>query len=123
MHEYNGLSTTTILGSRTLKQFEFQTETVENDNTIHGEKNFFERLKIHQKSKFRTYWDIAICIFAFWNCLTLPFEVAFRPESFESYANKAFNYFIDIVFALDILLNFRTTVVDDLSGDEIVDSK
>ena len=64
-----------------------------------------------------------ICVFAFWNCASLPFDVAFRPLSLESQANLAFNLFIDVMFALDLLLNFRTSIVNEISGEEILKGK
>jgi hypothetical protein len=35
----------------------------------------------------------------------------------------ALNEFIDIIFIVDILINFRTSIADFITGDEIFDSK
>jgi Ion transport protein len=53
----------------------------------------------------------------------LPVDIAFEPASLETNAIVALNYIIDVAFSVDIFLNFRTTIVNDLTGDEITDSK
>ena len=40
---------------------------------------------------------------------------------FDSQENAVFNYIIDIMFFIDIILNFRTTIYNPLTGDEISD--
>ena len=37
--------------------------------------------------------------------------------------NVVVNHMIDIVFALDIILHFRTTIVNDVTGEEIKEPK
>ncbi len=37
--------------------------------------------------------------------------------------NQIVNYIIDIIYAIDILLNFRTTIKNELTDDEIFDPK
>ena len=36
---------------------------------------------------------------------------------------RSINYIFDVVFILDILFNFRTTISDFITGEEITDSK
>jgi len=38
---------------------------------------------------------------------------------FESEANKIINHIIDVIFGIDIVINFRTTVPNDISGEVI----
>lgn len=62
-------------------------------------------------------------ILAIWNCYSLPLDVAFEPDAFNSSSLNIFNTLIDICFMLDILVNFRTTFVNPRTGDEIVSPK
>ena len=65
---------------------------------------------IRGEGKFRTLWDLFIIILALWTCFSLPVQIAFQPDSLETEANMIFNFFIDIAYIVDILLNFRTTI-------------
>jgi hypothetical protein len=35
---------------------------------------------------------------------------------------KIFNYIIDAIYVIDIFFNFRTTISDFITGDEVTDS-
>lgn len=59
-------------------------------------------------------------VISIWNCFSIPVDIAFEPEIFQDLANTVINHCIDSMFAIDILLNFRTTIVDDLTGLEII---
>jgi hypothetical protein len=74
-------------------------------------------------SLFRWYWDVAIIAFALWVCFTTPLDIAFEPMTFRYKNTIAFNEFIDVMFIADIFLNFRTTISDFITGDEVTDSK
>ena len=67
----------------------------------------------------RVKWDLLIIILAVYNSIFLPFEIAFRPE----YTNYEwvywFNKSVDITFFIDILVNFRTTYINPITGEEI----
>jgi hypothetical protein len=78
---------------------------------------------IHENGQFRTSWDIFVIVLSLWICFALPFEVAFEPPGLESMLYRGMNYFFDIIFIIDILLNFRTTISDFITGEEITDSK
>ena len=58
-----------------------------------------------------------------WSCFTIPIELAFQPPFLEQYANNILNTVIDVVYILDIFINFRTTIRNVLTGEEIVNSK
>jgi Ion transport protein len=78
---------------------------------------------IRVNGKFRTRWDVFIICLSLWVCFSLPVHIAFEPPALDSKANQIFNSMIDILYAVDILLNFRTSYINVLTGDEIVDSK
>jgi len=59
-------------------------------------------------------------LLAIWNCIIIPFDVSFGSDQEESTLYSAFNIFVDLCFLTDIILNFRTTIVDKKTGFEIV---
>lgn len=62
-------------------------------------------------------WDLYILILALWNLAVIPFDVAFTPV--KSNAFDVFERFVDACFAFDILINFRTTFINN-KGFEVV---
>lgn len=64
-----------------------------------------------------------IIVLALWICLTLPFEIAFQPPYLVSLWSTSLEYVIDGIFAMDIAFNFRTTIKNMLTGDEIFDMR
>jgi len=66
-------------------------------------------------------WDLLVMICALFNCFTVPFKVAFMPPVMDGAYFITLNLLIDLVFALDILTNFRTSFIDE-KGDEIFDA-
>lgn len=55
---------------------------------------------------------------AIWNCFIIPIEVSFRPDSFDNVGFTIIDAFIDLMFFLDILINFRTSYVNQYTGEE-----
>jgi hypothetical protein len=74
-------------------------------------------------SKYRMYWDFFIIALSLWVCFTTPLDIAFEPLTFKLSYIILFNKIIDILFILDIVINFRTSIADFITGDEITDSK
>jgi len=60
-------------------------------------------------------------LLAVWNCLSIPFTVAFQPS--QSLAYELFDRAIDICFAIDIVINFRTTFINSKTGFEVFEWK
>ena len=93
----------------------------------------FERKEIEKKvivpkymwrhnNKIRMNWDLLVIMLALYNCVMIPFNVAF-PDDNESLLMTIFNKIIDVLFGLDIALNFRTTYINPLTNVEIMDAK
>ena len=80
---------------------------------------------IPHDSKLKTYWDLGIILLVIYNCLTIPLGVAFPKLEFleKNVGIQVFENLIDILFAVDILINFRTSFVSTSSGLEITDGK
>lgn len=72
-------------------------------------KNFI----LKQSDPLRERWDYVVMICAVYNCIYLPYEQAFLDDSECPTSDMTFvealNYFIDFLFFIDIILNFRTT--------------
>lgn len=67
---------------------------------------------IRTNSKFRLYWDGLITFLAIVNLFIIPLEVAWIPKYSETLSYIVFDYIVDILFLIDIVLNFRTTIMD-----------
>ena len=71
----------------------------------------------------RKRWDIIIILFSLYNCIELPMEIAFNYRKFHderSIAEK-FNNVVDVMFFVDIVMNFRTTYFNPRTGEEIIE--
>jgi len=72
-------------------------------------------------SPFRVSWEVAVVLFAVWNCFYVPFMVAFWPER-ESGALQALDLLIDVVYIADIFVYSRSTYIDMLTGEEVLNA-
>lgn len=73
------------------------------------------------RSSAKLYWDTIIIIFALYNAIVLPLEIAYKPKSLKQPGEITVEVFIDMLFVIDIFINFRTTYISNVSGDEIFD--
>jgi len=78
---------------------------------------------IRCRSKFKLYWDIIIIVMALYNSIIIPVEIALNPMELNSATESTIESIINLVFMIDIFLNFRITFISDVSGDEIFDPK
>ena len=92
----------------------------EEERASHHKRGFFI---IKGNGQFRTSWDIFIVFLSLWNCFTLPVEIAFQPAAFTFLGFKIFDFLIDSAFGVDIVLNFRTTIINDIVTEETIDPK
>jgi len=66
-------------------------------------------------------WDIFVILLAFYNCISIPFDVAFEPETPDTYL--IFERIVDFCFGFDIIIAFRTTFISPKSGLEVTNQK
>lgn len=66
-------------------------------------------------------WDLIVMLLAIYNCVSIPFAVAFEPETSAGF--EAWERILDVLFGLDVIFNFRTTFVNSKTGLEITDPK
>lgn len=65
---------------------------------------------------FKLRWDLMIMVLSLWNSYSIPVDIAFEPEIFEALGNRIINHIVDALFAIDMILNFLTSVVDEATG-------
>ena len=66
-------------------------------------------------------WDLFVMLLALWNCISIPFNVAFQPK--HGKFNTAIDRIIDICFFSDILIGFNTSFLNEKTGFEVVNYK
>jgi len=71
-----------------------------------------EPLMLRHDSKWKLRWDFFIILLALWNSISIPLEVAF-PEMpfFSATAYLVFGRIVDILFAVDLIVNTRVTFI------------
>lgn len=62
-------------------------------------------------------------LFAIWNSLQIPYSIAFSPENEGSILFTIFNLIIDSFFIADVFISFRSSYINDETGEEISSSK
>lgn len=72
---------------------------------------------IRINSPFRMKWDLFLMCLAIFNFFSLLFYASFDPETIESFIISTI---VNLLFCLDIILNFFTTYIDT-NGEEITD--
>lgn len=60
----------------------------------------------------RLRWDFVIITLAVYQAVTIPISIAFAPDDFSSPTMKTIDSIIDLVFCMDIVLNFRTSFIE-----------
>lgn len=79
---------------------------------------------IRHDNKWRLRWDLLIILLALFNCISIPLEVSFvRLQFINDTTYFVVGKIIDILFAFDIAVNFRTTYISEKTGTEVVEGK
>lgn len=71
---------------------------------------------------FKAIWDWIILLLTFYTSVFVPFNVAFKSKSIDDIPLLVADSIVDVVFFLDIILNFHTTFVSQ-TGEVISDPK
>lgn len=79
------------------------------------------KFMIRYNSNFRMRWDLIVCLLAIYNCVSIPVSVAFDPDP--SIGLTVWERTLDCLFAIDLLLNFRTTYINSKTGFEVTEWK
>ncbi|XP_076366902.1 potassium voltage-gated channel protein eag-like [Tachypleus tridentatus] len=67
---------------------------------------------------FKTIWDWIILCLTFYTAIMVPYNVAFKSKSNEDVSFLVLDSIVDVIFFIDIVLNFHTTFVGP--GGEVV---
>ena len=81
-----------------------------------------EKYIVSYKNKTKLKWDYFVLVLAIWNAIVIPFDQAFEPYALREGSIVLLNFTIDLVFLVDIILGFFTSVIDSY-GRETLDSK
>lgn len=57
------------------------------------------------------------------NCFQVPYTLAFTDGTKQNIFQDLFNGLIDIFFMVDVIINFRSSYINESTGEEITDSK
>ena len=57
-----------------------------------------------------------------YQAVTIPISISFEPDEFNNPVLKTLDSLIDLIFIVDIILNFRTSFIDPVTGEEILDA-
>jgi len=68
-------------------------------------------------------WDLVVILLALYNCVSIPYEVAFNTKITDHWLMTIFNYVVDVCFFLDVVMNFRTTYINNKTGSEVISQK
>ncbi|XP_041353208.1 potassium voltage-gated channel subfamily H member 1-like [Gigantopelta aegis] len=71
---------------------------------------------------FKTFWDWIILTLTFYTAVMVPYNAAFKIKTMDQLPLLVIDSMVDVVFFVDIVLNFHTTFVGS-SGEVISDPK
>ncbi|XP_073680134.1 potassium/sodium hyperpolarization-activated cyclic nucleotide-gated channel 1 [Garra rufa] len=77
---------------------------------------------IHPYSDFRFYWDLIMLIMMMGNLIIIPVGITFFSEQTTT-SWLVFNVASDTIFLVDLVMNFRTGIVNEESSEIILDPK
>ena len=75
-----------------------------------GDVSVIHKCVIFPTSSFRQRWDILIIFLVLYNVMVIPMEIGLGLQPGTEWASA--EYFVDSLFALDIIFNFRTGYLD-----------
>lgn len=76
---------------------------------------FFTRYRsfaIHPHSRYKSGWDWFVILLVIYSAVQVPVQLAFAPPWMFTSSFDAFDAFVSLVFAVDIVVNLHTGAVD-----------
>ena len=71
----------------------------------------FKNLIFEENSVFKRRWSLVVFIVILWNVFTIPIRFSFRDLwTVNNAIFYVFDYIADVIYIVDIVINFRTTV-------------
>ena len=88
---------------------------------IYKHKTCHEKTLIHPDSRFKIIWDLIVIMLSVYNSVLIPYDFAYSVK--HSILLEIFDRIVDVVFVIDIFINFRTIYRDSKTDDEIRSGK
>ena len=66
-------------------------------------------------------WELFILLLAVYNLFYVPYNFAFESDLGNATVTDIVNYIVDAIFMIDVVINFRTTIINEKTGEEIFD--
>lgn len=109
------------VSSMVSEDFQIEDEEDDEDEEVEIKVNRWWFWRAHSQTRIR--WDLFIILLATINCFQVPYNVAFADVGDTNIGLDIFNGFIDFFFMMDVVINFRTSYLNDMTGTEVLDSK
>ena len=77
-------------------------------------------LKAQGKSKLK--WDFVIIVLSLYQAFMIPLDFFLKPDAFKGPLIVTIDSMVDLFFVIDIIITFRTTYIDPISGEEVMDA-
>ena len=73
---------------------------------------------ISYRNKNKETWDMCIIILALQNSLVIPIDISFAPEFTQNVLYKSFDFIVDFLFLVDMVLMCFTTIHNSMGKEE-----
>jgi len=80
-------------------------------------------MMIRMNDQRKIYWEIIIIFLALYNAFETPIEIAYEPDWAKGNNFFIFQNMVNVFFFIDMLVAFRTTFYDPITGEEIYSPK
>ena len=117
-------------------QLDYNNESDDSFDNLSNQKSFRKNLKRlvtyqlkdvkYPSTIFKTnsqnfvLWQLIIVILSIYQVISIPIAIAFDPDIFNAPTFRTIDSLSDLAFVFDIVLNFRTSYIDPISGEEIL---
>jgi len=72
---------------------------------------------------YKVKFDLLIIALSCYNAFSIPLQISYEPAFLETRYFFWVDFVINILFAVDILVNFRSAYTDQKTGEDIMDAK
>ncbi|CAI2375579.1 unnamed protein product [Moneuplotes crassus] len=93
--------------------------TSEDDSKDQSNEHRSRRCLYRSGDGFRVKWDLLIMSLAAYSCFIVPIQFSFDPQFAKELYFLIPDFFVNIIFFVDILINFRTTYIHKKTGEEV----
>jgi hypothetical protein len=97
--------------------------SVDELETRHKDKIPKKRCFLRALGQKKIKWDLFIMFLATVNWFQVPYNVSFTDVDSSNIYADFFNIIIDLIFMLDVVVNFRTSVIFESTAQEWFDNK